>query len=94
VALGQPASGVDGRVGARFDPPVALLQGFVTAHGSIGKAALFLFSEEQLDIVAQIALIAFEGQHVVGLSVDDSWRRSPSGSPHTPKACCARGHQW
>ncbi len=65
-----------GDIGRRGDDPgldasVALLYGRVAADERIGEAARRLLGEEQLDIAAQGPLISLEGQHGVGVPVND-----------------------
>ncbi len=50
---------------------MALLHGLVAADERVGEAARRLLGEEQLDIVAQCALVALQRQHVVGALASD-----------------------
>ena len=71
VALTQPFDVLDDGRGAGFDAAVIAVDGLGAADLGIGKPIGFLLCAEQVNIVAQAALVAFQRQHVVGLLVDD-----------------------
>ena len=71
MALLQPGDVVDDGDVAGFDPAVVAVDGPVGADRGVGETPLFLLVCEQLDVVAQRALVALQGQDVVGLLVDD-----------------------
>ena len=54
-----------------IDTAVVAIDGLIAADMGILEAVGLLFGGKELDILAQRALIAFEGEDVIGLLVDD-----------------------
>ena len=71
VAFLQPGDIVDHRIGSGFDAAMIAVDRLMAADRRILEALGFLLGGEQLDVLAQRALIAFERQNVIGLLVDD-----------------------
>lgn len=71
VAFLQPGDIIRRRDDPGFDPTVALLHRLVAAHHRIGKAPRRLFREEEFDIAMEGALVALQGEDVIGTLVDD-----------------------
>ena len=71
VPLRQPPGGRNRRVCARFYAAMAFFKRLMAAHGGIRETALFLFGEEQFDVVTQGALVAFECEYIVGTLFDE-----------------------
>ena len=64
----QPCDIMDHRRGAGFDPAVIAIDGGVAGDPCVGEVARLLLRGEQFDVGAQRALVALQGQHVVGLA--------------------------
>ena len=62
MALLQPADIVDRRIGSHFNAAVIAVDGFVATDVSILETIGLLLGDEDLDILAQRALIAFEAR--------------------------------
>src|SRR3954468_8704793 len=71
MALGQPLDVVDHGRGPGLDAAMITIDGLVLAGGRVAEAVGGLLGHEERDIVTQGALIAFQGQDVIGLLVDD-----------------------
>src|ERR1700679_979130 len=71
MALLKPGDVVDDGYVSGLDAPVIAVDRPLVADGSILESLGFLFGSEELDIVAQRALVAFEGEDVVGFLVHD-----------------------
>src|SRR5215475_2216269 len=71
VAFLQPSHIMDRRVGSGLDAAVIAVDRLMSADLSILESVGLLFGDENLDILAQCALIAFEREEVISLSVDD-----------------------
>src|SRR5271170_7395795 len=54
-----------------FDPPVVAIDGLVAADLGVLEIYRLLFIDEELDIVFERALIALQGENVIGFLVDD-----------------------
>src|SRR5262245_61394010 len=67
MALLQPSYIVEYRVGSLFDAAMIAVDRLMTADLCILKAVSFLLCSERRDILVKRALIALEGQNVVGL---------------------------
>lgn len=62
----SPADIIDGRAGPGFDAAVAFLCRLEAIHGHIFEIARFSLFEKEFNIVAQSALIAFQGPPLTG----------------------------
>ena len=71
VTLLQPADVVNDGDGAGLDAAVVAVDALVPADGGVLEVIGFLLVGEQLDVLAQRALIALQGEDVVGLLVQD-----------------------
>jgi len=71
MALLQPADIVDRRIGSHFNAAVIAVDGLVATDLSILETIGLLLGDEDLDILAQRALIAFEREDVIGLVIND-----------------------
>ena len=71
MAFLQPCNIVDHRVGSGLDAAVIAIDRFVPADRGILEFPGFLLSDENLDILAQGALIALQRENVIGLLLDD-----------------------
>ena len=71
MALLQPADIVDRRIGSHFNAAVIAVDGLVATDVSILETIGLLLGDEDPDILAQRALIAFEREDVVGLAIND-----------------------
>ena len=71
VALLEPACVMDGGSAAGLDTTVIAIDALVLGDGRISEVIGFLFGSEEFDVGAKRALIAFEGEHIVGLLLDD-----------------------
>lgn len=71
MVLLKPVDVVDDGDVPGLDATVIAIDRTGAAHGSVLEIAGFLLGNEEFDIIAQRALIAFEGEDVVGLLVQD-----------------------
>jgi len=62
---------MDCRAGSDFDAAVIAVDRLMPADLCILEAIRFLLGREDLDILAQCALIAFEREDVIGLLIQD-----------------------
>ena len=67
---------MDGGGSAGFDAAVIAIDAVVLADGGVLEVIGFLFVYEKLDVVAQRALIAFQGEDIDGVTVR-RWSRIP-----------------
>src|SRR4051794_30730264 len=70
-ALLQPGDVVDDGGGPGLDAAVIAVDGFVPAAGGLFEAVARLLGHEEFDILAQRALVAFQGEDVIGLLIED-----------------------
>ena len=70
MALLKPFDVMDGGGSAGFDAAVIAIDAVVLADGGVLEVIGFLFVYEKLDVVAQRALITFQGEDIVGLLFD------------------------
>ena len=71
MAFLEPAYVMDDCGGSCLDAAVIAIDRLVPTDGRVFEIVVFLLGGEDRDIIAQRALIAFEGKHVIGLSVED-----------------------
>jgi putative transposase len=71
MALAQPVDVVHDGQGPGFDPAVLAIDSLRAAHGGVGKATGELLIGEPFGVFAQAALVALQGEDVVGFLVDD-----------------------
>ena len=71
MAFLQPIDIMEDRVRPGFDTAVVAIDRLIAADMGILEAVGLLLGGKELDILAQRALIAFEGEDVIGLLVDD-----------------------
>jgi len=71
VALLQPSDIVDHCISSGFDAAMIAIDGLMAANLCVLKTVGLLLRGEQLNILAQSTLIAFERQNVIGLFVYD-----------------------
>ena len=71
MTLLKPSDIVDDSGGPGLDTAVVTVDGGVAGGLCIGEAAGFLLGDENLDILAQRSLIAFQRENVISLLVDD-----------------------
>src|SRR5215207_1445590 len=71
VALLQPGDIVQDGGGPGLDAAVIAVDGFVPAAGGVLEAVTLLLGHEEFDILAQRALVAFQGEDVIGLPIKD-----------------------
>ena len=71
MAFLQPGDIVDDGDGPGLDAAVIAIDGLVPADGGVLEILGFLLGREQFDVFPQRALIALQGQDVVGLLVHD-----------------------
>ena len=71
VALLQPADVVEDGGGPGLDAAVVGIDGLALADCAVGEVAGLLLGDEELHVVVQRTLVALQGEHVVGLLVDD-----------------------
>jgi len=71
VAFLQPSHIVDHRIGSGLDAAMVAIDGLMSGDLGVLEAVCLLLGGEQLDILAQRALVAFEGEDVIGLLVED-----------------------
>ena len=81
VAFLKPSYIMDRRVGSGFDATVIAVHRFMPADLGILEVPGFLFSNKNLDILTQCALIAFEREDVIGLLLQD-FRSNIALAPH------------
>jgi hypothetical protein len=74
VTLLQPADIMEDRDGSGFDAAVIAIDGLVAADRGVLEAIGLLLGGEQLDILAQRALVALKGENVIGVLVEDFLR--------------------
>ena len=74
VAVLQPADVVEDGDRPGLDAAVVAVDGRVLADGRIPERDRLLLAGEQLDVVAQRALVALQREDVIGLLVDDRLR--------------------
>jgi hypothetical protein len=67
----QPIYIVDDRIVSGLDAAVVGIDGLMLRDLGVLKAGCLLLGREHLDVLAQCALIAFEGEDVIGLLLDD-----------------------
>lgn len=77
--VGQPVNLFGNPVAALFVAAMLFVHGGVMGVGQIAPVMRHRIIEEGFDFVVQDAVVAFEGQHVVGIGFANHWRRS-SGS--------------
>ena len=71
VALAQPVNVVDHGGGARLEAAVLAVDGLIAADRRVLEAVGPLLGDEEIDVAAQGALVALQGEHVVGALVAD-----------------------
>ena len=74
MALLEPLHIMEDGDGAGFDAAMIALDGLIGADFGLLEPVGLLFSGKLLDVLAQRALITFEGKDVVGFFVDDFLR--------------------
>jgi hypothetical protein len=62
---------VDHCIGSGFDAAVVAVDGFMLGDLGIAETIRLLLGGKQLDILAQRALVALEGENVIGILVED-----------------------
>jgi hypothetical protein len=67
----QPIHIVDDRIGSGLDAAVVGVYGLMLGDLGVLEAVCLLLGREHFDVLAQCALIAFEGEDVIGLLLDD-----------------------
>ena len=71
MAFLQPGYIVDDRIGSGLDAAVVSVDGFMLGNLGVLEAGCFLLGREQRDVLAQRALVAFEGEDILSLLVED-----------------------
>jgi len=71
VAFLEPSHIVDHCIGSGLDAAMIAVDGFMSGDLVSLKPFAFLLGGEQLDILAQRALVALEGENVIGFLVED-----------------------
>lgn len=70
----EPGHVVDNNHGACLDAAVIAINGLAVADRGITEADGLLLGHEEFDVITKTALIAFQGQDVIRLLVDDLLR--------------------
>ena len=70
MAVLEPFDVVDDGCGPGLDAAVVAIDRSILSDFGVGEPVGFLLGGEQFDVIAQSALIAFEGQDVIGFLVD------------------------
>ena len=76
---------MEDRDGSGFDAAVIAIDGLVAADCGVLEPIGLLLGGEQLNILAQRALIALERENVIGLCVDDFLRNAALVADDPPK---------
>ena len=71
MAFLEPSHIVDHCIGSGLDAAVIAVDGFMSGDLGIAEAIRLLLGDEQLDILAQRALVALESENVIGILVED-----------------------